>query len=104
LKNAGDIVTSVLSVVQFSVQEQCVNQTDCGPFKPFTDAGKPVFHIEYPGGFPSTVSRDDGTHYCQGASGDVSITDFSTVLKDMGLTGAVDYCDGFNTTTAEVVD
>ena len=50
LKNAGAIITAVLPVVDFSVNEQCVQYNECATFQPFIAAGKPVFHIEYPAG------------------------------------------------------
>ncbi|KAH8646889.1 endo alpha-1,4 polygalactosaminidase precursor [Xylariales sp. PMI_506] len=94
LKNAGEIINSVLSVVQFSVNEQCAEYSECSTFEAFTKAGKPVFHIEYPHGDDedntSTVSTV--TKYC-------SISDFSTVLKDMDLDGWVEFCDKSTATT-----
>lgn len=50
LKNAGDIVGEVLSAVQFSVQEQCMQYNDTESFFPFVQQNKPVFHVEYPKG------------------------------------------------------
>ncbi|KAK3202029.1 hypothetical protein GRF29_164g1474577 [Pseudopithomyces chartarum] len=50
LKNAGDIIPSVLPLVHFSVNEQCVDESECETFAPFIEDGKPVFHIEYPDG------------------------------------------------------
>lgn len=49
LKNAPAIVTRVVDVLQWEVNEQCVEYDqwgECAMFKPFIDAGKPVFHIE----------------------------------------------------------
>lgn len=43
LKNAGDIIPDVLDVVQFSVNEQCLQYNECDTFRPFIDEGKPVF-------------------------------------------------------------
>jgi hypothetical protein len=47
LKNAGSIVSKLVSKVDYSVQEECVQYGNCGEFKPFIDANKPVFHVEY---------------------------------------------------------
>jgi hypothetical protein len=49
LKNAPAIVNRVVVVLQWEVNEQCVEYDqwgECSMFKPFIDAGKPVFHIE----------------------------------------------------------
>ncbi|KAI9745712.1 MAG: hypothetical protein M1818_001248 [Claussenomyces sp. TS43310] len=98
LKNAGDIIDSVLPKVQFSVNEQCINFTECDTFAAFIDAGKPVFHIEYPTGVPS-VSAQDFAEYCD-TDETRNATEFSTVLKNMDLDGPVEFCDGTNGTTA----
>lgn len=49
LKNAIDLIPSVIDVVQFAVNEQCHEFGECGKYKPFTDANKAVFNIEYGG-------------------------------------------------------
>ncbi|KAF2401637.1 hypothetical protein EJ06DRAFT_462807, partial [Trichodelitschia bisporula] len=91
LKNAAKIIPSVLPAMQFSVNEQCVQYADCRSFAPFVEAGKPVFHIEY----PSEVKPDFAANFCnkdfkpaQGSDG------FSTVIKNMNLDGWVVYCNG----------
>ncbi|KAK3682051.1 glycoside hydrolase superfamily [Podospora appendiculata] len=90
LKNAGDIVTNVLSLVQFSVNEECVKYTECSVFSSFIKAGKPVFHIEYPEGAPSDVTTQASRKLCStpGAA------KFSTVLKTKSLNNWVEYCNG----------
>lgn len=95
LKNAGEIIDSLLSVVQFSVNEQCSEYDECSDFEGFIDAGKPVFHIEYPHGDDedNTSTVSSVTKYC-------SPSTFSTVLKDMDLDGWVEYCDKSTATTA----
>jgi len=40
LKNAGDIIKSVLPYVQFSVNEQCVEYSECETFAAFIKAKK----------------------------------------------------------------
>ncbi|KAF2677034.1 glycoside hydrolase family 114 protein [Lentithecium fluviatile CBS 122367] len=98
LKNAGDIIPDVLPVVHFSVNEQCVEMKECSTFHAFIDAGKPVFHIEYPenageGENENGLKKDVVSKYC-GTSGDAEGRDgFSTVLKKMDLDGWVEYCD-----------
>ena len=54
LKNAKDLIANVLPEVQFSVNEQCVQYSECPAFAPFIGSGKPVFHIEYPPGAPGS--------------------------------------------------
>jgi hypothetical protein len=93
LKNAGEIISSVLPVVAFSVNEQCAAYKECSTFAAFVKAGKPVFHIEYPATSPtislSTACNATGT------------TSFSTVAKKLALDGWVEYCDGTTATTPE---
>ena len=96
LKNAGDIISDVLSDVQFQVNEQCAEYDECDTFAAFIDAGKPVFHIEYPSGTPNSVSSDALTSDCTAAD----TTDFSTVLKTMDLDEWVQYCNGQTAETA----
>jgi hypothetical protein len=85
LKNAGDIVGSVLDIMEWQVNEQCVEYSECDLFTLFTQAGKPVFHIEYPGDAPQ-VSNSEKAKYCNAPSG------FSSVLKDLNLDVWVDPC------------
>ena len=71
--------------MQWSVNEQCVQYSECNTFRPFIDAGKPVFHIEYPKSAPSvSVSQKDSFCGNQDADG------FSSVLTM--LTPLVSYC------------
>ncbi|KAJ4419728.1 hypothetical protein N0V82_004771 [Gnomoniopsis sp. IMI 355080] len=96
LKNAGDIIDDVIDYVQFSVNEQCAQYDECDDFSAFPDAGKPVFHIEYPAGTDETDTKSFNTNtvskYCN-----VDVTSgsdgFNTVLKYMNLSGWVQYCD-----------
>ncbi|KAF2006598.1 glycoside hydrolase family 114 protein [Amniculicola lignicola CBS 123094] len=100
LKNAGRIIPSVLSVVDFSVNEQCVEYAECSTFAAFVDAGKPVFHIEYPSGAGTKLSENTMKEKC-GSTGDAKgRSGFSTVLKKMDLDGWVEYCDGSIEVTA----
>ncbi|BEJ16666.1 hypothetical protein CspHIS471_0600670 [Cutaneotrichosporon sp. HIS471] len=86
LKNAGAIIPEVIDVVQFSVNEQCATHGECDVFQDFINVGKPVFHIEYP------TDEMSVSKLCRGGR-------FSTVLKDMDLSGMVTYCDGSEATT-----
>lgn len=93
LKNAGDVIDPLLSTVDFAVNEQCVEYSECAAFAKFIKAGKPVFHIEYPAGAPwigSAVAK--GIFSRRGkANGSEG---FSTVVKKMNLDGWVRYFDG----------
>ena len=84
LKNAGAIVEDTLSFLDWSVNEQCVQYTECDTFSPFISAGKPVFHIEYLDQ-SSDVQKD-----CYGPD----TTGFSTILKqdEDDLPAAVQFC------------
>lgn len=98
LKNAGDIIPNVLDFVQFSVNEQCAEYSECAKFAPFIQAGKPVFHIEYPKGAP-TIDASRAAALCSDSGIGAGSAKFSTVLKKMELDGFVQYCDGKQYTT-----
>lgn len=107
LKNAGDIISTVLPIVDFSVNEQCIEYSECSTFRRFVDAGKPVFHIEYPAGEGEVAANgfneDLRKKFCRGKGqpAEKDGTDgFSTVLKKMSLDGWVEYCDGSIVTTS----
>ncbi|KAH7409077.1 glycoside hydrolase superfamily [Cadophora sp. MPI-SDFR-AT-0126] len=87
LKNAGDLVGEVLDKMQFHVNEQCIEYDECELFKPFIDAGKPVFHIEYPEAAPS-ISANVKSEKCAAAT----TMSFSTVLKTEALNAWIDTC------------
>lgn len=101
LKNAGDIIPNVLDFINFSVNEQCAQYSECTTFEPFIKAGKPVFHIEYPKGAP-TIDPSQAADLCSHSGIGAGSANFSTVLKKMNLDGFVQYCDGkqYNTTLA----
>jgi hypothetical protein len=89
LKNAGDIIPAVLPVVDFSVNEQCVQYDECEPFTAFVKASKPVFHIEYPSELKSKTLK----HIYAKTGPATQAAEFSTVLKNMDLDGWVQFCD-----------
>jgi hypothetical protein len=90
LKNAGDIIPSVLSVVDFSVNEQAVQYDECASFAAFIKAGKPVFHIEYPEELKPKLVKS-----LREKSGPAKASvGFSTLLKKMDLDGWVEFSDG----------
>ncbi|QDS70760.1 hypothetical protein FKW77_003656 [Venturia effusa] len=95
LKNAAAVIPSVLPAMQFSVNEQCVQFSDCDAFSAFTNASKPVFHIEY----PSEVKPDFVQNFCGTSGPAAGANGFSTVIKNMNLDGHVKYCDGMEAET-----
>ena len=80
LKNAGEVVNRTIDMMQWEVNEQCVQYDECDTFRPFIAVGKPVFHIEYPSSAP-VVSATTKASICN----DSSAQGFSTLLKDMDL-------------------
>lgn len=49
LKNAMEMIPAALPVMDFAVNEQCNQYSECDTYKPVIAAGKPVFGIEYKG-------------------------------------------------------
>jgi hypothetical protein len=101
LKNAGRIIPAVLPFTDFSVNEQCVQYNECKTFQSFIQAGKPVFHIEYP---DHNDNSDAGlkTELVDKACGNGQESNtggFSTVLKRENLDGWVEYCNSEVATT-----
>jgi Glycoside-hydrolase family GH114 len=121
LKNAQEILSSVIPSVHFAVNEQCATSGDCASYKGLLAAGKPVFHIEYadyhisagtvnltssvPGlaGLSTEELRAifcleaeykniNGTHV-KHRRDETPTSQFSTVTKGLLLDGFVYYCD-----------
>ena len=78
LKNGDDIVSRVIDVVDFEVNEQCQQYNECQKYRPFVAKGKPVFEIEYVTGTPSAAKIKS---VCQ----NTTAKGFSTVIKHMSL-------------------
>jgi len=87
LKNAGDLVATILPIMQWEVNEQCVVYDECDLFRPFVDAGKPVFHIEYPKTAPG-ISNSVKIASCAGPD----TSGFSSILKKSDLDDWIDVC------------
>lgn len=49
LKNDLDQIPDLVSQFDFAVNEQCWQYQECDKYKPFVNASKPVFNIEYTG-------------------------------------------------------
>lgn len=86
LKNGGDIVTQVVSVSEYAVNEQCVQYTECDLHQPFIKAGKPVFHIEYTEKEPAPAAFSKKVCSAKNAKG------FSTLIKHLDLTAWTETC------------
>jgi hypothetical protein len=86
LKNSGEIVNATLPMMQWQVNEQCVEYGECETFQPFIEENKPVFHIEYPNDEKSFTTAE----LC--GDGNASLEGFSTVLKNMDLDDYVVAC------------
>ncbi|KAI5462720.1 glycoside hydrolase superfamily [Mariannaea sp. PMI_226] len=100
LKNAGDIIPSVLKYLHFSVNEQCIQFGECDTFSPFIRDNKPVFNIEYPDGAPKV--KDSKKKVICGTTGNAAGSDkFSKVIKKMNLDGWVEYCGDSKTYTTK---
>lgn len=93
LKNSAGLISSLISKVQFAVNEECIDYTECDDWKPFITAKKPVFHVEYPSGVPN-IKAANVPQYC--------VTSFSTILKDVDVTIATQFCpDGSQVVTSK---
>ncbi|WP_433056005.1 endo alpha-1,4 polygalactosaminidase [Dactylosporangium sp. CS-033363] len=49
LKNDVEQAAALAPAFDFAVNEECAHYDECADLKVFTDAGKPVFHVEYEG-------------------------------------------------------
>lgn len=79
LKNGGDILKQVVDVMQFSVNEQCVQYNECNLYQPFIAQNKPVFNIEYTEMSPAPPAFVTKSCTNEGAKG------FSTLVKHLSL-------------------
>jgi hypothetical protein len=77
LKNDLDEVTQLLPSVDFAVNEECFQYSECDLLKPFVAAGKAVFQVEYTAG---TLSQTGAT-VCPQANA----LDFDTLIKHIEL-------------------
>lgn len=75
--------------MQWAVNEQCVQYDERNLERPFIDAGKPVFGIEYPDGAPK-MSYTTENKICDNQQR----ANFSTLLKEMNLATWYYACSG----------
>ncbi|OQE37213.1 hypothetical protein PENCOP_c010G04215 [Penicillium coprophilum] len=92
LKNGGDIIESVIDNMQWCVNEQCAEYDECTTYEPFIEAGKPVFHIEYPKGDDTNNGKAVTTKQLSSSCTANGSGNFSTVVKNMDLDTWVEYC------------
>lgn len=75
--------------------------SECETFAPFVENGKPVFHIEYPNDKSlNNVAKSAVRDICSDDGSASGSSDFSTVIKNMDLSGWVEYCSGAVADTA----
>ncbi len=80
LKNAVDLVQTLEPSFDWALNEECMTYSECGKLKPFLDAGKAVFHVEY------VNKTSQGAAKQSSVCGDPSIQGFSTLIKTWDLT------------------
>ncbi|GIZ39533.1 hypothetical protein CKM354_000291400 [Cercospora kikuchii] len=89
LKNGDDaLVNRVVDVSQWEINEECVHYKECDSYRPFIDANKPVFHIEYPDDAPDLSVDAFKKQSCS----DPDARGFSTLIKQRDLTGEAMTC------------
>lgn len=96
LKNGARIISDVIDVVDYSVQEQCVKYDECSEFGAFIDANKPVFHVEYPKGDDANNSNDVDDKTERKICDNSAAARFSTIIKNMDLDQWVEPCSSYN--------
>lgn len=92
LKNAGNIVPAVIDIVEYSVQEQCIQYDNCNQFMPFIQANKPVFHVEYPKGDDINNINFIATDVEESICDNSAAAGFSTIIKNMDLDNWIQPC------------
>lgn len=92
LKNSIDIIPKVLNSVQFAVNEQCAAYNECQMLKPFTDAGKPVFHVEYPKGDDVNNTKNVSKTKASAVCACKSKWNFSPIIKNSNLNSWIQKC------------
>lgn len=92
LKNAAEIITTVVDMVDYSVNEQCVEYDECDTFALFIRQGKPVFHVEYPKGSDTDNELSVSSNAREEACGAAGESQFSTIIKNMNLDSWIETC------------
>ena len=86
LKNGGAIVSQVVDVAEWVINEQCVQYSECALYQPFIRQGKPVLHIEYTNKNPAPQKFVNKVCNAKGTRG------FSTLIKHMNLNAWTETC------------
>ncbi|RMZ80589.1 hypothetical protein DV738_g2715, partial [Chaetothyriales sp. CBS 135597] len=92
LKNALEIVESVITRMQWSVNEQCLQYDECDRLAPFISQQKPVFHVEYPKGDNKYNDKQVSTNIFEGICDSPSCGGFSTIIKNANLDTYTQFC------------
>lgn len=79
LKNAVELVQTLEPSFDWALNEECMTYSECGQLKPFLDANKAVFHVEY------VNQTSQGAAKQASVCGDTSIQGFSTLIKTWDL-------------------
>ncbi|CUM57145.1 unnamed protein product [Debaryomyces tyrocola] len=92
LKNAGSIVKDLVNLVEWAVQEQCIQFGGCREYQSFIKADKPVFHVEYPKGEDVNNNRNITSSKFNKICNNVESDGFSTIVKNMNLDYWIEVC------------
>ncbi len=79
LKNTGDLVPSLIKDFDWALNEECLAFSECAQERPFIDAGKAVFHVEYVG------SSSEGASKQASICGSSQRKGFSTMIAKLDL-------------------
>jgi endo-alpha-1,4-polygalactosaminidase (GH114 family) len=79
LKNALDLVPELVGEFDWALNEECLAYDECGALRPFLQAGKAVFHVEY------VDDPVDLTRRAAEICDDRAIEGFSTLVKTWDL-------------------
>jgi hypothetical protein len=79
LKNDVEQIGALEPVFDFAVNEECLVYDECAEYRPFTEAGKAVLHVEY---------SDPTPQLCEA----VSPIRLSSILKNLDLDAALRHC------------
>ncbi len=87
LKNDLDQVEELEPYFDWALDEECLSYDECPMLRPFVDAGKAVFHVEY------VDDPSDGPALAAEVCGRPSIAGFSTLIKTWDLDAFRIACD-----------
>ncbi|KAK5956791.1 hypothetical protein OHC33_002279 [Knufia fluminis] len=93
LKNSLEIVDSLTGDVDFAVNEQCHEFSECDVYGDFVETGKAVFHVEYPKGEDVDDEMPTDPDVKGDICGDAASRTFSTIMKNMDLDQWIEFCD-----------